>query len=99
MGCRRRCVGPADKLSGPGGIQSGAAWVGKPCITLRPSTEQVTPIDLGRNRLTQADAAAVSEALDWAEAFDAREQSTPTVWDGKASERTVKIIAEFLASA
>ncbi len=92
-------VGSAYMLTDSGGIQVEAAWLGKPCITLRPSTEHVITIELGRNRLTEPDTAAVGDALDWAEAFDARGQSTPTVWDGQASERTVEIIAQFLSSA
>ena len=92
-------TGAAVILTDSGGIQVEAAWLGIPCITLRPNTEHLITVDEGRNRLTGLDLDAVRRALDWADEFDASRLSTPTVWDGKASHRIAAILRESLAQA
>ena len=91
-------AGAACVMTDSGGIQCEAAWLGVPCITLRDRTEHVMTVEQGYNRLTALDLGAIREALDWAAALEATGRSTPTVWDGKAAERTAAILTEFLAA-
>lgn len=71
-----------------GGVQEEACMVGTPCVTVRRNTERGVTVDVGANRLVQADAVAVREALADALA-SSRDWAVPERWDTEVSARVV----------
>jgi len=90
-------------LTDSGGIQKEAFWLKTPCITLRENTEWIETIEIGANRLVGTDpikiVSAVREILERELEIRIRiERAINPFGDGRASERIVKIIKEFLAT-
>ena len=82
-------------MTDSGGIQQETTWLGVPCVTLRPNTEQPLTIDKGTNRIVGLCLTEFTKALNNAMAFDRLAYKHPQLWDGKAAERIVKILNEF----
>ncbi len=91
-------------LTDSGGIQEETTVLGVPCLTLRKNTERPVTITEGTNRLVDPDdAAAIIKAVDEALASPRAERGVgpcPELWDGKAGERIVAMIAaQYLKDA
>ncbi len=80
-------------LTDSGGVQEETSVLGAPCLTLRANTERPVTIEHGTNRLVGTDPAAILDAA--LETLDAPRPGphVPPLWDGRAGERTVEIIA------
>jgi UDP-N-acetylglucosamine 2-epimerase (non-hydrolysing) len=92
--------GSAGVLTDSGGIQEETTYLGIPCFTLRPNTER--PVTLvengGTNVVLGADPERIADVpalLAEATRNDAR---VPPLWDGKASQRIVSVLARTLGS-
>lgn len=84
-------------LTDSGGLQEETTALGVPCVTIRENTERPVTIDEGTNVLVGTDAERiVAEAL---KAVDggAKTGRRPALWDGRAAERIVDILARELA--
>jgi UDP-N-acetylglucosamine 2-epimerase (non-hydrolysing) len=82
-------------LTDSGGIQEETTALGIPCLTIRENTERPITIEIGTNRL-----AGVSPRRILSEALAVLRGPKPTgripdLWDGRASERIVRVIDEF----
>ena len=83
-------------LTDSGGIQEETTALDVPCLTLRDNTERPVTMTHGSNRLVGTDRerilAAVEEILNggW------RHATRPPLWDGKAADRIVWAILEWL---
>ena len=83
-------------ITDSGGIQEETTFLGIPCLTTRNNTERPSTIELGTNVLVGLDKnKLVDEALKVLSG-NAKKGVVPPLWDGKAAERAVKIIVEYL---
>ncbi len=85
-------------LTDSGGVQEEAPSLHKPVLVMRDTTERPEGVQAGVARLTgiQCDAivAAAQELLDSPEAYRRMAQQPNPYGDGRAAERTVKILGE-----
>ena len=84
-------------LTDSGGIQEETTVLGVPCVTLRNSTERPVTISEGTNVLAGTEPGAIREAIERARSVSRRPR-TPELWDGRAAERIVGILAGDLVS-
>ena len=79
-----------------GGLQKEAYWYRVPCVTVRPSTEWVDTVDVGANRLVDADPADIASAVETAR-FP--ENAPPLYGDGHAADRIARTLRASLSRA
>ena len=83
-------------LTDSGGVQEETTALGTPCLTLRENTERPCTISVGTNVMTGLDTDMILRLAERAFAGEWKSASIPELWDGKASERIVKILQEKL---
>ena len=79
-------------ITDSGGITEETTVMGVPCITLRDNTERPETITIGTNELIGTNPVAIKPALDKLFAGEWKKGGIPELWDGKTSERIVKLI-------
>jgi UDP-N-acetylglucosamine 2-epimerase (non-hydrolysing) len=89
-------AGSAGVLTDSGGIQEETTYLGLPCFTLRANTERPITVSMGTNTLLGLDPARIAEVPALLETAPAKETQIPPLWDGKASERIVDVLASTL---
>ena len=84
-------------LTDSGGVQEETTVVGVPCLTLRENTERPVTINVGTNTLVGLDTEKIVENAN--DILDGRGKKggIPPLWDGKASERIVKVLLDKFA--
>jgi UDP-N-acetylglucosamine 2-epimerase (non-hydrolysing) len=82
----------AAVLTDSGGIQEETTVLGVPCLTLRDETERPVTVSLGTNHVVGADLGAILEVIDSISAGERFEPSRPRLWDGRSSQRIVRLI-------
>jgi UDP-N-acetylglucosamine 2-epimerase (non-hydrolysing) len=79
-------------LTDSGGLQEETTALGVPCLTIRENTERPITVEIGTNTLVGSDMEKVKKnVLDILQGRYKKGQ-IPEKWDGKASERIVKIL-------
>ena len=73
-----------------GGVQKEAYFAGRPCITVRASTEWVETVDAGWNVLVDTDPQAIAKAM---RDFRPAGERPPLFGDGHAAEKVVDALA------
>jgi UDP-N-acetylglucosamine 2-epimerase (non-hydrolysing) len=86
-------AGSAGVLTDSGGIQEETTYLGLPCFTLRANTERPITLTLGTNTLLGLDPQRIAEVPGLLAEAQRREARIPPLWDGKASERIVDVLA------
>ncbi|MEP6910784.1 MAG: UDP-N-acetylglucosamine 2-epimerase, partial [Actinomycetota bacterium] len=89
-------AGSAGVLTDSGGIQEETTYLGLPCFTLRANTERPITVSIGTNVLLGLDPARIAQVPAMIAAAQGKETSVPPLWDGKASERIVDVLAQTL---
>ena len=84
-------------LTDSGGLQEETTALGVPCVTLRENTERPVTVEEGSNVLAGTDPGAVLAATRSALEGRARKSRRPALWDGRAAQRIVDVLARELA--
>ena len=82
-------------ITDSGGIQEESTFLGVPCLTLRPNTERPITVTLGTNQLMPFDEKQIEAEIESVEKGTYKKGSIPHLWDGKATERIVKVISNI----
>jgi UDP-N-acetylglucosamine 2-epimerase (non-hydrolysing) len=83
-------------LTDSGGLQEETTALGVPCVTVRENTERPITVEQGTNVLAGTQPHAVIAAARAAIAGNAPKGRRPPLWDGRAAERIVSILAREL---
>jgi len=83
-------------ITDSGGVQEESTFRKVPCLTLRPNTERPVTIDLGTNEIVPFDSKIISQKISDIENGKFKKGIIPPLWDGKATERIMKIIQGLL---
>ena len=85
-------------LTDSGGLQEETTALGVPCITIRENTERPVTVDEGTNVLAGTDPARIVAEIRKVLTGQGKQGRRPQLWDGKAAERIVEILASELGS-
>jgi UDP-N-acetylglucosamine 2-epimerase (non-hydrolysing) len=88
-------AGAAGVLTDSGGIQEETTFLGVPCLTLRDNTERPITEDMGTNMLLGLAPERIRCAPSLLEQVRARQHRIPPLWDGRAAERIVDVLADW----
>jgi UDP-N-acetylglucosamine 2-epimerase (non-hydrolysing) len=86
----------AGVLTDSGGIQEETTYLGVPCFTLRDTTERPITVALGTNTLLGLEPSRIREIPELLAVPAGRSTAPPPLWDGRAAERLVDVLAERL---
>ncbi len=84
-------------LTDSGGLQEETTALGVPCITIRENTERPVTVDEGTNVLAGTDPVRIVAETRRILRGDGKRGVRPMLWDGRAAERIVEILAADLA--
>jgi UDP-N-acetylglucosamine 2-epimerase (non-hydrolysing) len=80
-------------LTDSGGLQEETTALGVPCLTARPSTERPITISEGTNTIVGTSYVDIVAAATQTIADGGKRGRCPQLWDGKAAERILKLLA------
>ncbi len=83
-------------LTDSGGLQEETTALGVPCITIRENTERPITVDEGTNVLVGTDPARILAETRKVLSGACKKGRRPLLWDGKAAERIVEVLARDL---
>jgi len=84
-------------LTDSGGLQEETTALGVPCITIRENTERPITVEEGSNVLAGTDPARIVAEAKKVLRGEGKQGRRPQLWDGRAAERIVAILAKELA--
>ena len=83
-------------LTDSGGVQEETTFLKVPCLTLRENTERPVTITSGTNHLVGLDPESIIKEVDALLENGHRDYALPPLWDGKASQRIVRLLDSVL---
>jgi UDP-N-acetylglucosamine 2-epimerase (non-hydrolysing) len=81
-------------LTDSGGMQEETSVLGVPCLTIRKNTERPVTVEEGSNTLAGTDRETIARAAHDILSGGGKGGRCPELWDGRAAQRIVKVIAE-----
>lgn len=84
-------------LTDSGGLQEETTALGVPCITIRENTERPITVEEGSNVLAGTDPERIISEARKVLRGEGKQGRRPHLWDGRAAERIVEILARELA--
>lgn len=84
-------------LTDSGGIQEETTFLQVPCLTLRPNTERPITVTLGSNELVPFHNDIIIQKVNQIQNGEFKKGEIPPLWDGKTTQRILKIIDRLLA--
>ena len=82
-------------ITDSGGIQEETTFLQKPCLTLRANTERPITVVEGSNTLLNFDLELITNQIKTIESGAYKKGKIPEYWDGKSTERILKVIHEM----
>lgn len=92
-------LGAKMVLTDSGGIQEETTYFGIPCLTLRENTERPITIEEGTNKLVKLDEVSIITETENSLRLERSNQEPPQYWDGKTSQRIVKVLKEWFENS
>jgi len=86
-------------LTDSGGIQEESTMLGIPCLTMRENTERPVTLSKGTNYLVGRNKNKIIKCVRLFLNGKAKKKDIPQLWDGKAAQRIVNIIAKSFDEA
>jgi UDP-N-acetylglucosamine 2-epimerase (non-hydrolysing) len=86
-------------LTDSGGVQEETTFLGVPCLTLRDNTERPATVSDGTNRVIGTRPERVRAEIDRVLDGDRPAPRCPPLWDGRAAERVVEVLARLATNA
>lgn len=84
-------------ITDSGGVQEETTILDVPCLTIRTETERPVTCELGTSEVVGVEKEKIISAAQRANRGDWKRRAAEIpLWDGKAAERIMKIIAEYL---
>jgi UDP-N-acetylglucosamine 2-epimerase (non-hydrolysing) len=83
-------------LTDSGGLQEETTTLRVPCITIRDNTERPITVDEGSNVLVGTDPTRIIAETRKVLHGEGKQGCRPHLWDGKAAERIVNLLAKEL---
>jgi UDP-N-acetylglucosamine 2-epimerase (non-hydrolysing) len=83
-------------LTDSGGIQEETTFLKIPCLTLRKNTERPVTITCGTNHLVGLEPEEITKEVDALLQNGHGDVPLPPLWDGKASQRIVRVLESVL---
>lgn len=81
-------------LTDSGGLQEESTALQIPCLTLRENTERPITLEVGSNQLVGQDPQKLLDAVQNLLAGEGKKGRVPELWDGRASQRIVRVLAD-----
>lgn len=85
-------------LTDSGGLQEETTALGIPCLTLRENTERPITVEEGTNTIVGTDEDTILREVRNILEGRGKSGRVPALWDGRASERIVAVVQQFLES-
>ena len=86
-------------LTDSGGIQEETTALGVPCITLRENTERPITVTSGTNTIVGTDADRIMACYEEVVTSGGKAGRVPELWDGRAAQRIVSVINNWVAGS
>lgn len=85
-------------LTDSGGLQEETTALGIPCITIRENTERPVTVEQGTNVLVGTDPERITGEVRKILGGAGKQGRRPRLWDGRAAQRIVEVLARELAA-
>ena len=83
-------------MTDSGGIQEESTYLHIPCLTMRENTERPITVEMGTNTIVGTNGHKIMTEIDKILTSRYKKGRVPKFWDGRTSERIVKILKENL---